>query len=274
SSIGKNQTKHPLESSGPLLLGCRRRPPPPEAHKAGKHPATASGPRGGDDGQSRVNRAETIFGEIQGFNPRLARWWPVGCHWSVTILACPRRRYRTPVRRLTWVEAAAVGGTSDGAGKPVGTVGASLVSDSSGWWLPEDTTLSTALKESKHVYISISCNGSHLTFAKDPVRNYLPLRSHGLSRLGVSKGDVLLIVAPNLIHFPLCFLGTTALGAIASSSTVNEITKKARYCKPKLLVTVPEPWEKVKGLDLPAVILGPVEDRNLLSIVLVMRLGV
>ncbi|GAB2295896.1 hypothetical protein Dimus_030044 [Dionaea muscipula] len=99
-------------------------------------------------------------------------------------------------------------------------------------------TLSTALKESKHVYISISCNGSHLTFAKDPVRNYLPLRnissypdkpamidvssgetltfsqlksmvakvSHGLSRLGVSKGDVLLIVAPNLIHF-LCAFG-------------------------------------------------------------------
>ncbi|GAB2295142.1 Probable CoA ligase ccl7 [Dionaea muscipula] len=123
----------------------------------------------------------------------------------------------------------------------------------------------------KPAMIDVS-SGETLTFSQ--LKSMVAKVSHGLSRLGVSKGDVLLIVAPNLIHFPLCFLGTVALGAIASSSTVNEITKQARDCKPKLLVTVPEPWEKVKGLDLPAVILGPVEDRNLLSIVLVMRLGV
>ncbi|GAB2295141.1 hypothetical protein Dimus_029315 [Dionaea muscipula] len=162
SSTGKNPAKHPLASSGPLLLGCRRRPPPPEAHKAGEHPATASGPRGGDDGQGRVNRAETIFGEIQGFSGSiqpavgevvagrlpldaseaayvrsrivLGGCWcfdggcgvlvVAGCFWGCR----------------SWVEAAAVGGTSDGAGQPVGTVGASLVSDSSGWWLPEGST--------------------------------------------------------------------------------------------------------------------------------------
>ncbi|GAB2275154.1 Probable CoA ligase ccl7, variant 2 [Dionaea muscipula] len=110
-------------------------------------------------------------------------------------------------------------------------------------------------------------SGETLTFSQ--LKSMVAKVSHGLSRLGVSKGDVVLIVAPNSIHFPLCFLGTVALGAIAStvnpSYTVNEITKQARDCKPKLLVTVPELWEKVKGLDLPAVILGPVKDRNLLS---------
>ncbi|GAB2275153.1 Probable CoA ligase ccl7 [Dionaea muscipula] len=107
-------------------------------------------------------------------------------------------------------------------------------------------------------------SGETLTFSQ--LKSMVAKVSHGLSRLGVSKGDVVLIVAPNSIHFPLCFLGTIALGAIAStvnpSYTVNEITKQARDCKPKLLVTVPELWEKVKGLDLPAVILGPVKDRN------------
>ncbi|GAB2275166.1 Probable CoA ligase ccl7 [Dionaea muscipula] len=110
-------------------------------------------------------------------------------------------------------------------------------------------------------------SGETLTFSQ--LKSMVAKVSHGLSRLGVSKGDVVLIVAPNSIHFPLCFLGTIALGAIAStvnpSYTVNEITKQARDCKPKLLVTVPELWEKVKGLDLPAVILGPVKDRNVLS---------
>ncbi|GAB2279236.1 hypothetical protein Dimus_013886 [Dionaea muscipula] len=36
----------------------------------------------------------------------------------------------------SWAGATGVGGTSDGVGQPAGAVGASLVSDSGGWWLP------------------------------------------------------------------------------------------------------------------------------------------
>lgn len=82
----------------------------------------------------------------------------------------------------------------------------------------------------------------------------------GLNRLGIRKGDVVLILAPNSIQFPISFLGIIALGAIATTVnpvyTVSEIRKQASDCNPKLIVTVPELWDKVKDLSLPAVILG------------------
>ncbi|GAB4842918.1 Probable CoA ligase ccl7 [Ancistrocladus abbreviatus] len=85
--------------------------------------------------------------------------------------------------------------------------------------------------------------------------------SHGLiSQFGIQKGDVVLIFAPNSVQFPLCFLGIVATGAIATtvnpSYTVSEVTKQVNDCKPKLVVTVPELYSKVKGLKLPAVIIG------------------
>ncbi|KAL6204868.1 hypothetical protein ACLB2K_022135 [Fragaria x ananassa] len=85
--------------------------------------------------------------------------------------------------------------------------------------------------------------------------------AHGLVHLGVKKNDVVLIFAPNSIKFPVCFLGIIAIGAIATTSnplyTVSELSKQVKDSNPKLVITVPELWEKVKGLNLPAVILGP-----------------
>ncbi|KAL6202956.1 hypothetical protein ACLB2K_026660 [Fragaria x ananassa] len=85
--------------------------------------------------------------------------------------------------------------------------------------------------------------------------------AHGLVHLGVKKNDVVLIFAPNSIQFPVCFLGIIAIGAIATTSnplyTVSELSKQVKDSNPKLVITVPELWEKVKGLNLPAVILGP-----------------
>ncbi|GAB2215195.1 hypothetical protein Droror1_Dr00019575 [Drosera rotundifolia] len=87
--------------------------------------------------------------------------------------------------------------------------------------------------------------------------------SHGLSRLGIQKGDVVLIFAPNSILFPLCFFGIIAVGAVAStvnpSYTVNEVEKQVKDCRPRLVITVAELWDKVKGLGIPSLILG---DRN------------
>lgn len=84
--------------------------------------------------------------------------------------------------------------------------------------------------------------------------------SHGLSRLGIQKGDVVLIFAPNSILFPLCFFGIIAVGAVAStvnpSYTVNEVEKQVNDCRPRLVITVAELWDKVKGLGIPSLILG------------------
>lgn len=84
--------------------------------------------------------------------------------------------------------------------------------------------------------------------------------SHGLLHLGIKKNDVVLIVSPNSIHFPVCFLGIVAIGAIATTSnplyTVSELSKQVKDSKPKLIISVPELWEKVKDFNLPTVLLG------------------
>ncbi|XP_058082185.1 probable CoA ligase CCL7 [Magnolia sinica] len=100
--------------------------------------------------------------------------------------------------------------------------------------------------------------GESLNFAafKSTVHNV----ARGLLRLGIAKGDVVLIFAPNSLYFPLCFFGTVALGAIATTAnplyTPNELSKQAVDSRPKLIITTPQLWDKVKDLRLPAVIIG------------------
>uniref|UniRef100_A0A7N2M759 4-coumarate--CoA ligase n=1 Tax=Quercus lobata TaxID=97700 RepID=A0A7N2M759_QUELO len=84
--------------------------------------------------------------------------------------------------------------------------------------------------------------------------------AHSLLHLNVHKNDVVLIVASNSIHFPVCFLAIVALGAIASTCnplyTVSELSKQVQDCNPKLVITVPELWHKIKELNLPSIIIG------------------
>lgn len=101
-------------------------------------------------------------------------------------------------------------------------------------------------------------SGDTLTFSdlKSAVFNV----SAGLIQLGIRKNDVVLIFSPNSIQFPLCFFGIIAAGAVATTVnptyTVPEIAKQIKDCKPKLIITVPELWDKVKVFNLPLVILG------------------
>ncbi|KAI6685194.1 hypothetical protein NL676_031107 [Syzygium grande] len=84
--------------------------------------------------------------------------------------------------------------------------------------------------------------------------------AHGLLSLGLKKKDVVLIFSPNSVQFPLCFFGVAAIGAVATTAnplyTTTELSKQVKDSNPKLIVTVPGLWEKVKDLNLPAVILG------------------
>nr|AGO89329.1 Ca4CL12 [Salix arbutifolia] len=87
--------------------------------------------------------------------------------------------------------------------------------------------------------------------------------AHGLLNLGISKSDVVLIFAPNSYQFPICFLAITSIGAVATTAnplyTTSELSKQIKDSNPKLVITVPELWGKVKGFNLPAVFLGPKE---------------
>ncbi|KAJ9188802.1 hypothetical protein P3X46_000164 [Hevea brasiliensis] len=91
--------------------------------------------------------------------------------------------------------------------------------------------------------------------------------SHGLRHLVISKNDVVLIFAPNSYQYLICFLAITAIGAIATTAnplyTTTELSKQIKDSKPKLVITVPELWNKVKDFNLPAVFLGSKESLSI-----------
>ncbi|XP_010267197.1 PREDICTED: 4-coumarate--CoA ligase-like 7 [Nelumbo nucifera] len=102
-------------------------------------------------------------------------------------------------------------------------------------------------------------SGDALNFSQ--LKSTIAKVAHGLVRLGIKKGDVVLILAPNSVQFPICFLGVVAIGAIATTVnplyTTAEIAKQVNDSGPKLVITVPPLWDKVKDFGLPAVFLGP-----------------
>ncbi|XP_021766446.1 4-coumarate--CoA ligase-like 7 [Chenopodium quinoa] len=107
-----------------------------------------------------------------------------------------------------------------------------------------------------------SDSGETLNFSQ--LKSMVSKVSHGLTQLGIRKGQAVLILAPNSIYYPVIFLGIVAIGAVATTVnpvyTVSEIKKQIDDCNPKLVVTVPEFWDKLKGFNLPALILGSKEN--------------
>ncbi|XP_058191371.1 probable CoA ligase CCL7 [Rhododendron vialii] len=111
-------------------------------------------------------------------------------------------------------------------------------------------------------------SGHTLTFSQ--FKSTIAKLSHAfLHQLGIKKNDVVLIFAPNSIQFPICFFAIIAIGAIATTVnpayTVSEIAKQVNDCNPKVIVTVPELWDKVKGFGLKCVMIGSEENSNLIG---------
>ncbi|CAN6302255.1 unnamed protein product [Urochloa humidicola] len=79
------------------------------------------------------------------------------------------------------------------------------------------------------------------------------------TRAGVRPGDVVLLLAPNCLLYPICFLAVTALGAVATTAnphyTAREIAAQAADAGAKLIVTVADLLPKVAELRLPAILL-------------------
>ncbi|KAH0715522.1 hypothetical protein KY284_008427 [Solanum tuberosum] len=102
-------------------------------------------------------------------------------------------------------------------------------------------------------------NGETLSFSQ--FKSMVSRISHGLiHQMGIKKNDVVLIFAPNSVQFPLSFFGIIAIGAIATTVnpmyTVSELSKQIKDCKPKLIITSPELFDKVNRFNLPILLLG------------------
>ncbi|RDX99523.1 4-coumarate--CoA ligase-like 7, partial [Mucuna pruriens] len=91
-----------------------------------------------------------------------------------------------------------------------------------------------------------------LSFAQ--LKSQVARLASGFLHLGVTKNDVVLLFSPNTIHFPICFLAATAIGAVVSTAnpsyTVAELSKQVNDSNPKLVITVPELMDKAKSLGL------------------------
>ncbi|WMV56011.1 hypothetical protein MTR67_049396 [Solanum verrucosum] len=102
-------------------------------------------------------------------------------------------------------------------------------------------------------------NGETLSFSQ--FKSMVSRISHGLiHQMGIKKNDVVLIFTPNSVQFPLSFFGVIAIGAIATTVnpmyTVSELSKQIKDCKPKLIITSPELFDKVNRFNLPIMLLG------------------
>ncbi|KAL6955728.1 4-coumarate--CoA ligase-like 6 [Sarracenia purpurea var. burkii] len=79
----------------------------------------------------------------------------------------------------------------------------------------------------------------------------------GLHEMGVSRGDVVLIMLPNSIYFPVVFLGVLYLGAIATTvnplCTLAETKKQTLDCHLSLAFTLPNCVDKLNAMGVHAI---------------------
>lgn len=72
--------------------------------------------------------------------------------------------------------------------------------------------------------------------------------------LGLRQGDVVTLVLPNSLYFPLLFLSLISLGAVVTtinpSSTLGEIKKQVSECNVSVAFTSPESVEKLASLGV------------------------
>uniref|UniRef100_A0A1J3CNG1 4-coumarate--CoA ligase-like 7 n=3 Tax=Noccaea caerulescens TaxID=107243 RepID=A0A1J3CNG1_NOCCA len=103
-----------------------------------------------------------------------------------------------------------------------------------------------------------SDSGHSLSFSQ--LKSAVSRLAHGFLRLGIRKNDVVLIFAPNSYQFPLCFLAVSAIGGVFTTAnplyTTNEVSKQVRDSNPKIIISVEQLFDKIKGFNLPVVLLG------------------
>ncbi|XP_004512448.1 4-coumarate--CoA ligase-like 6 isoform X1 [Cicer arietinum] len=109
-----------------------------------------------------------------------------------------------------------------------------------------------------------SSSGSSISYSK-----LLPLiksMASGLHKMGVSQGDVVLLLLPNSIYYPIVLLSVLYLGAVITPlnplSSVREIRKQVSECSVSLAFTVPENVKKLETISIP-IIAVPENEKDL-----------
>ncbi|KAI5395681.1 4-coumarate--CoA ligase-like 7 [Lathyrus oleraceus] len=138
--------------------------------------------------------------------------------------------------------------------------------------LPTDPNLSltsflfqSTSSVSDTISLTDALTGDFLSFRQ--LETQVTTLSHSLLRLGIQRGDVVLLFAPNSIRFPVCFLAVVSIGAIATTCsplyTVSELSNQIHDSNPKIIVTVSELLHKIEQLhlNLPLILLDDASTR-------------
>uniref|UniRef100_A0A7N0RH78 4-coumarate--CoA ligase n=1 Tax=Kalanchoe fedtschenkoi TaxID=63787 RepID=A0A7N0RH78_KALFE len=88
--------------------------------------------------------------------------------------------------------------------------------------------------------------------------------------LGVRKGDVVFVLAPNSVMYPTICLAVLSVGAILTTAnplnTALEIAKQVRDSGAKLGIAASEELEKLKPTGVPAIVIHRSSDEKLVSV--------
>ncbi|XWS24575.1 hypothetical protein CRYUN_Cryun28dG0114600 [Craigia yunnanensis] len=118
------------------------------------------------------------------------------------------------------------------------------------------TFISSYSHHGKTAFIDAT-TGRHLSFSE--LWQAVDSVTTCLSDLGIRKGHVILIIAPNSIFFPIICLAVMSLGAIVTTSnplnTSREIALQMANSKPVLVFTTSQVAPKLAGSSLPIVLL-------------------
>ncbi|XP_002285921.1 probable CoA ligase CCL5 isoform X2 [Vitis vinifera] len=119
------------------------------------------------------------------------------------------------------------------------------------------TFISSRPHQGKTAFID-AATGRRLTFTD--VWRAVDSVSSCLSELGIRKGDVILLLTPNSIFFPIVCLSVLSLGAVVTTTnplnTPREIGKQIVDSKPVLVFTTQSLAPKLTGSNLPIVLMG------------------
>ncbi|KAK4728261.1 hypothetical protein R3W88_021249 [Solanum pinnatisectum] len=126
--------------------------------------------------------------------------------------------------------------------------------------LPEDPFLDVVSFIFSHKNDGVSAlvdSASGISISYSELYPMVKSMASGLHQRGVSQGDVVLILLPNSIYFPVILLGVLALGAIATTmnpfSNLLEIKKQALDCCVTLAFTTCDKVDKLSTLDIPVI---------------------
>lgn len=79
----------------------------------------------------------------------------------------------------------------------------------------------------------------------------------GLHKMGISQGDVVLLLLPNSIYYPIVFFGVLYIGAVVTTmnplSSVVELKKQISDCNACLAFTRSENVDKLQALGIPVI---------------------